>query len=130
MISIFLLSSESSLDCFFIWSESIDFIGFWFFELWIPFNVLSTYLYGFNLLTMTNTWFGSKLIIETRTILLGKQYYTLNGPNHLFLNLPKYVFSPLGNHKTLSPNWNFFFVFFCWLHKYVPLVSFNIILSF
>jgi len=56
---------------------------------------------SFNLLTFTNIEFDLKLLIETKIIiLLGKQYYTLNGSNHLFLNLPKCVFSHLGNHKT------------------------------
>ncbi len=48
---------------------------------------------GFNLLTLTSIGFDLKLLIETRIILLlGKQYYTLNGSNHLFLNLPRCVF--------------------------------------
>ncbi len=83
-----------------------------------PFKIWSTYLNGFNLLTLTNIGFGSKLLTKTkRIILLGKQYYTLNGPNQLFLNFPRCVFSPLGNHKTSFPNWNFFYVFFYQLHK-------------
>jgi hypothetical protein len=50
---------------------------------------------GFNLLALTNIGFDLKLLIKIRrTILLGKQYYTLNGSNHLFLNLPICVFSP------------------------------------
>jgi hypothetical protein len=64
-------------------------------------SVFDPHVYGFNILTLTNIGFGSKVLIETRRIvLLGKQYYTLNGPNYIFLNLPICVFSPLGNHKT------------------------------
>jgi hypothetical protein len=56
----------------------------------------------FNLLTLTNTRFGSKLSTKTRrTILLGKQYYTLNGPNYLFLNFPKCVFSSFGEPQNI-----------------------------
>jgi hypothetical protein len=92
------ISFESSLDYSFIWSKSMDSIEVQFSRFWTPFNVWSTYLYGFNLLTLTNTRFGSKLLIETRkTLLLGKQFYILNGPNDLFA---QGVFSPLGNHIT------------------------------
>ncbi len=51
-------------------------------------------------------------------MLLGKQYYTLNGSYHLFFNLPRCdLFVSLRNHKTQSPNWNFFYVWFYWFHK-------------
>jgi hypothetical protein len=48
---------------------------------------------------------------------LGKQYRTLNGPNHLFLNLPKCVFSPWETIKHNIQIETYFFVFFYWLHK-------------
>ncbi len=111
MIFFVLWSSKSSSNFSSLWYESMDSKDIWLFELWISFNVWSPYLYVFNLVTLTNTGFGSKLLTKTRrTILVGKEYYTLNGANHLFLNLPRCVFSPLGN-------WNLFFVCFRWLHK-------------
>ncbi len=67
-----------------------------------PLQCLVHILNGFNSLTMTNIG-CSKLLIETRrTILLGKQYCTLNGPNHLFLNLHRFIFFPF--MKTIRHN--------------------------
>jgi len=48
-----------------------------------------------------------------RTVLSGNQYSTLNGPNHLFLNLPICVFSPLETIRHNLQIETFFQYFFC-----------------
>jgi hypothetical protein len=68
----------------------------------------------FQLLILIDTRLGSRLVnVTSNTILLGNTYCILYGPNHFLMNFPICDSFPFGNHRTKSPNLNFFSVLYC-----------------
>jgi hypothetical protein len=100
MVSIFPYILNSSSDLSSMCSSFINCKDFLSFELWIPFNVLSAYLYGFSLLTLIYTGFGSKLLTRTRIIvLLGKKFVLWMDQTIFSWIYPNLSFLPWGTIK-------------------------------
>jgi hypothetical protein len=68
----------------------------------------------------TKMGFGSNLsMLTSSTILLGRQYCILYGPNHYFLNYLMCSFMPFRNQIIMFPIKKILILWFCWAHDIV-----------